>query len=163
MIAIKFEGPTIDFLKNAMRAAIAEMDGGTAASSSEEPRGDTASTRGAARPAPKPARGRPPKSAKPAEVEEEEEDETEEGEEAPGEEDEDFNFDDEEEVEEKKPAGKKKPVITESQIIAAFRAYASANSREAAGKILKKFGVKSTKDLTEDQYSDVLSLLTSKK
>lgn len=65
-------------------------------------------------------------------------------------EEEDFDLGGEEEaVEEKK--------ITVKDMISAFKAYADANSREDAGKILKKYKVKSVHDIKPELYSKILA------
>jgi hypothetical protein len=48
---------------------------------------------------------------------------------------------------------------TLEDVIDAFKAYATKNSREKAGAILKKFNVKSVRDLKPDQFGKVLAAL----
>ena len=45
---------------------------------------------------------------------------------------------------------------TFADVVAAFQSYSAKYSREEAGKILRKFKVKSVKDLKPEQYKDVL-------
>jgi len=68
---------------------------------------------------------------------------------------EEFDLGDAEEVEEPK----KMKAITEDDMIKAFKAYANEHSREKAGKILAKFGVKSVRDLKAAEYGKVLKTL----
>lgn len=51
-------------------------------------------------------------------------------------------------------------VYTQKDIIKAFQAYATEYSREKAAKVLTKFGVKSVKDLPQDQYAAVMEVLS---
>lgn len=49
--------------------------------------------------------------------------------------------------------------LTLDDMILAFKAYAGKHTREKAGKILTKYGVKSVRDLKPEQYSEVLAIL----
>lgn len=51
------------------------------------------------------------------------------------------------------------PKVTKKQLIAAFKEYASENSREEAGKILKKLKVKSVNDIDPDDYPKALKMV----
>lgn len=55
------------------------------------------------------------------------------------------------------PAAKK---VTHETVIKAFKEYASENGREAAGKVLKKYGVSSVRDLPEAKLAEVLKKVT---
>lgn len=45
------------------------------------------------------------------------------------------------------------PTLTLEQVIDAGKAYAMANGREAAGKVLQRFAVKSVRDLKPEQFA----------
>lgn len=87
------------------------------------------------------------KKSEPEDDDEQESDETEE---------EDDGLGEIEEVEEPKKATK---LTLEGDIIPAFRAFAGKHTREKAGKVLAKFGVKSVKDIPAAKYADVLKVL----
>lgn len=59
-----------------------------------------------------------------------------------------------------KTKSKKAPRLTlEGDIIPAFRTLTSKHGNPAGGEILKKFGVQSVRDLGEDEYEDVLTVI----
>ncbi len=70
---------------------------------------------------------------------------------------EDFGGDDEVEEPPAKPTGKKK--LTVDDVIEALQAYAEANTRDAAKKIVASFKVKSVHDLKETDYAKVIAKL----
>jgi len=54
-------------------------------------------------------------------------------------------------------APEKEPTLED--VIEGFKAYAGKHGREKAGAILKKFGVKSVRDLKSEKYGEVLALI----
>lgn len=103
-------------------------------------------------------RGRKPK----AKVEEQEEetggDDDGLGDEDGGNDDDGFGLGDDEEEAEEKPA-KKSALSLDKDVIPAFQKFAKKHSKEAAFKILKKYGVKAVRDLPATKYTEVLKLL----
>jgi hypothetical protein len=74
----------------------------------------------------------------------------------------DLGFDETEEDEEETDDAEEEESETEyelSDVISAFKTYAKENTREKAGKILKKLGVKSLTDLKPAQYEKAMSLV----
>ncbi len=70
--------------------------------------------------------------------------------------------DEEEQDEEEAPAPKAKPKTTglsKAAVITALQAYSAEHGRNKAMKVLGKFGVKSVHDLSQKQYSDILTVL----
>lgn len=59
----------------------------------------------------------------------------------------------------KKGEGKKGPSLDD--VLSALRDYAKENGKDAANKILKKFGVKSAHDLDESDYPKMLKKLAA--
>lgn len=57
--------------------------------------------------------------------------------------------------------GKEEAALTLTEVIAGFKKYAAKNSREDAGKILKKFKVKSVQDIPAEKYPAVMEALNS--
>lgn len=56
--------------------------------------------------------------------------------------------------------GDTQTTYTQKDIIMAFKDYATDNTREKAIQVLKKFGVKSVKDLKETDYDKVMKALS---
>lgn len=108
--------------------------------------------------------GKPGRPAKPKDEEEEEFDLTD-AEEEQEEEENENEEESEEETEEEEESGESEseeeeaPSVSLQDVIGAFQKYAKKNSREDAAKVLKKFKVKSVKDLKKDQYPAVLKAL----
>ncbi len=57
------------------------------------------------------------------------------------------------------PTKATKGLTLEGNIIPAFQKFADKHSREKAGKVLTKYGVKSVRDLPKEKYPEILKLL----
>jgi hypothetical protein len=110
---------------------------------------------------PKPAKAKKTKAPEPeAEEEFTEEEETEAADDVETEESQaaDEETEEEETEEEAKPAKSAKSATLET-VLAGFQKYAKKNGRDAAGKILKKYGVTAVRDLKPKVYGEVLAKL----
>lgn len=126
--------------------------------------------------APKPKRGRPPKAAAKAkevedeEIESEEDEAEEEGDldDEGGDEDETEEGDEEESEEDEAPKARKgavratKGLSLEKDVIPALRTYEKKHGLDKTKGLLRKFGVKSVRDLKEKQFAEVISAATKK-
>lgn len=150
-ISISLQGKTPQDLANALRSAVATLEG------AEAPETTSVHDIGEIRR----GRGRPPK-AKTPEAEDDLSFGGEEEEEAPeAEETEEAEEEAAEEEEAPAPAKKASSEQALEKVIAAFQTYVKKNSREKAGKILAKYKVKSVRDLPKEKYSEIIKLLST--
>lgn len=84
--------------------------------------------------------------------------------EAPAEEEDEGEFDlGEEESEDDAEEEDETPKISLDQVIAGFKDFAKKKGRNKAAAVLKKYGVKSVRDLKAGNYAEVLEALGAKK